>query len=224
MTIRMTTCIVFCALLFMNCTQEDYLITDVSIQQLPACDGSVEALIDININSGESPYILQVVRAADNRIVYDEKTDENQNTLSVPNLLDIDYNIVVKSSNFETTTINKEIFPTGTSTLEAKLQIETGNTFSPFANIPVTLYLSALRNPTEIAQLTTDNHGRVQFGSLPTGDYFLEFHPGDKFSNFKITAQDEEGNSIVSEDQYGTVLVPMTCDNNKSLAIQYVKN
>lgn len=223
MTIRMTTWIIFCAIVFANCTQEDHLLTDVTIQQLPSCDGTIETLIDIDINTGEAPFILQVVRSKDQRVIYDEKTNDYSNTLSVPNLIDIEYDIVVKSSNFETASVPKEIYPTGVSSLEAKFEIESGDRLIPFANVPVTLYLSESRNSREIAQLITNDSGQVQFGNLPTGDYFIEVRPGDKFSNFKITAQDEDGNSIISEDQYETVLVPMTCNNDKSLEIQYIK-
>jgi len=223
MTIRMTIWIIFCAIVFANCTQEDHLLTDVTIQQLPSCDGKQETIIDIDINSGEAPFILQIVRSADLKVIFDKQTNDYSNTLFVPNLTDIEYDIVVKSSNFESSSVTKKIYSTGVSSLEAKLLIESGDNFIPFVNIPVTLYHSVSRNPHEVAQLTTDQFGKVEFGSLPTGDYFLEVLPGDKYKNFNITAQVDNGISIISDDEYATVLVPVTCNNDRTLEIKYIK-
>lgn len=219
----MTTWILLSTFFLYNCTTQNDLATEATIIQQPNCDTGDNAVILVDIETGEAPYIIQVVRASDNQIVYSNNVDDNSLEISLSKPLDIDYKIIVKSSNFQVSNMPITILPIGHSELKTQVLIEGTDGLVPFPDVVVDLYVNDYRSVVKFSSLKTDRNGNVSFGDLPSGTYMLDLITSDKYINFELESYDQDGLSIIEEGTSSSVNLPLVCDTNMNLELVFRK-
>lgn len=218
---RYTFYILAFSLLAISCTETKILDASVEVIDHSDCDSHI-SILKLKSNGGQAPYIYQLRRKSDSKIVLTKVSGEQELIVEQPNLNNIFYELEVIDDLLANSEVAFEVEPRGLSTFGDVLQMENDGILYAMDNVAINLF--RLEESTELYRTAvTDKEGKYLFEDIPSGIYYISIPINEKYKSFHLTATNSDGHIRLGSGQNTTLPFNLNCRTKLNLDFVFKK-